>query len=164
LNFYTPNGLTPRYVDGEMAELFYEANVAGIRLSFETSNEGRQKAMSAKVTNNELETALINLEQAGYQRKDIGVYVLIGLPGQSLEEARASVQFVHDLGARVYVASFSPIPGTQEWSNAVQEKIWNPDADLLLTNTTIYPIWSGTIGFDACEEFMHWTFLINNQL
>jgi radical SAM superfamily enzyme YgiQ (UPF0313 family) len=163
LHFYTPNGLTPRFVDAEIAELFYNNHVSSIRLSFETTNEDRQKAMSAKVTNNELADALMNLERAGYDRNDIGVYVLIGLPGQTINEAQHSVRYVHDLGARVNVASFSPIPGTAEWRNAVEQQLWQPDADLLLTNTTIYPIWSNTIGFEKCEEFMHWTFELNQQ-
>lgn len=164
LNFYTPNGLTPRYVDAEIAELFMRNNIKSIRLSFETVNETRQKSMSAKVTNSELKNALNHLANAGYKKSDIGVYVMIGLPGQSLEEARDSVLYVHELGARVNVASFSPIPGTMEWHNAVQQNVWHPKADLLLTNTTIYPIWSQTYGFDACDEFMHWTYSINQQL
>ncbi len=164
LNLYTPNGLTPRYVDAEMAELFYRAHVTSVRLSFETSDEERQKSMSAKVTNDELRRALTHLENAGYQRSDIGVYVLIGLPGQTMEEARQSVQFVHDLGARVYVASFSPIPGTLEWHNAVQQNVWDSEADLLLTNTTIYPIWSKSFGFEQCEDFKLWAGGLNKQL
>ncbi len=164
LNFYTPNGLTPRYVDQEIADLFFKTNIRSIRLSFETSNAERQKSMSAKVTNAELETALIHLERAGYNRSDIGVYILFGLPDQSMEEARESVHYVHDLGARVTVASFSPIPGTREWDAAVLSGAWNPQADLLLTNTTVYPIWSTSYGFQACDEFMHWTRTMNKEL
>ncbi|MBN1559240.1 radical SAM protein [candidate division KSB1 bacterium] len=164
INFYTPNGLTPRYIDEEMAELFFSARVRHIRLSFETSNEGRQKAMSAKVTNFELARALDNLERAGFEKKEIGVYVLMGLPGQRAAEVRETAAFVHRLGARVKVASFSPIPGTVEWQNAVDLGLWSPGADLLLTNCTIFPIWSNTIGYQQCLDLLLWINSLNSQL
>ena len=164
MTFYTPNGLTPRYIDEEMAELFRMSGVRHVRLSFETSNERRQKAMSAKVTNSELATALKNFEHAGYETKEIGVYVLMGLPDQTVDEVVESVLFVHRLGARVNMASFSPIPGTLEWQKAVDIGQWEPDTDLLLTNTTIFPIWHKTIGYEKCDELMQWVNSLNHQL
>ncbi|MBN1465542.1 radical SAM protein [candidate division KSB1 bacterium] len=164
INFYTPNGLTPRYIDAEMAALFFTANVRHICLSFETSNDERQKAMSAKVTNSELIEALNNLERAGYERRDIGVYVLMGLPGQSVDEVRHSAAFVHRLGARVRVASFSPIPGTLEWQKAVDLDLWQLNADPLLTNSSIFPIWSSTIGYQHCLDLLLWIKSLNDQL
>jgi hypothetical protein len=62
------------------------------------------------------------------------------------------------------MASFSPIPGTLEWQNAVEREQWEPDADLLLTNTTIFPIWKRTIGYEKCDELMQWVNFINRQL
>ncbi len=149
VNFHTPNGLTPRFIDAELAELFFKSGFKTIRLSFETSNTRRQRDMSSKVTVFECEKALSYLEQAGYNRKDIGVYVLMGLPGQDLQEVWDSVQCVHDLGARICMASFSPIPATPEWQRAVDTGLWSESNDLLLTNSTVFPLWSQTVGYNA---------------
>lgn len=164
ITFYTPNGLTPRFIRQDLADLFFAANVKSVRLSFETSNSARQKSMSAKVTNAELIQAIDHLERAGYQRNQIGVYVMMGLPGQTVAEVEHSALFVHDLGASIHLASFSPIPGTREWSRAIETRVWDADADLLLTNTSIFPIWSATVGHDRCVALLQWSKELNRKL
>ena len=164
LYFYTPNGITPRFMDLELAELFYQANVRNVRLSFETSNEARQQSMSAKVTNAELQAALAHLERAGYARQDIGVYVMMGLPGQTVDEVKQSAMFVHELGARVNMAAFSPIPGTLEYQHAIELGLWHPNKDLLLGNSTLHPVWSQIIGYEKCQELLYWVQELNQQL
>jgi len=164
LNFYTPNGLTPRFIDEETSELFYHAAVQHIKLSFETIDPARQKRMSAKVNAYELEQAIDLLEKAGYKRKDIGVYLMMGLPGQSVQEVKQSAEFVNQLGAKIHLNSFSPIPGTLEWQHAIDQKLWQENSDLLLTNTTIFPILSKTIGYDAAKAVVTWAKELNAKL
>ncbi len=156
LRLHTPNGLHIKFIDEEMADLLFNAGGKTIRLSFESSNVDRQKAMFSKVSNADLENALRNLENAGYSRKEIGVYVLMGLPDQTMEEVRASIRYVIDLGAKVSVASFSPIPQTRDWDNSIALGAWNPGKDLLLTNNTIFPIWSEKYGYSHCEALLQW--------
>jgi len=155
IDLHTPNGLQPRYVDAQFAELFYQAGGHTIRLSFETANQERQKRMSAKVTCRELENAVHQLEKAGFSRDKIGVYVMMGLPDQDFDEVTDSVNFVMDLGVKINMASFSPIPQTLEWHRAIDAGVWNEHEDLLLTNTSIYPVWSKIFGFEKVEEFVY---------
>lgn len=164
LNFHTPNGLTPRFLDAELAELFYTCGFQTVRLSFESSDENRQKKMFSKVTNAELEQALNNLENAGFKREKIGVYVLMGLPDQKVEEVEQSALFVHHLGAKVNMASFSPIPGTLEWDRTISEGLWDKNDDVLLTNSTIFPVWSKTIGYNRSQDLLQWSKQLNAQL
>lgn len=156
LQMHTPNGLQIRYIDEEMAELFFKAGVKTIRLSFESSNKMRQKNMSLKVTNSDLDKALHNLENAGYARKDISVYVLMGLPDQDVLEFKDSIKFVHDLGAKNSVASFSPIPGTVDWQNSINSGYWNDNNDLLLTNNSIFPVWHKKYSYELCSNLKQW--------
>jgi len=156
IKLHTPNGLQPRYVDTEFAELFYHSGGHTVRLSFETVNPDRQRYMSAKVTCKELEKAIFNLENAGFSRNNIGVYVMMGLPGQDIAEVMDSVNYVLDLGVKVNLASFSPIPQTLEWRRAITAGLWSENEDLLFTNSSIYPIWSKTIGYQKVEEFVSW--------
>lgn len=153
---HTPNGLQPRCVDREMAELLFQAGAMQPHLSFETADPQRQKCMSAKVNNQDLRQALENLESAGFPRQDIDVYVMFGLPDQEEAEVRTSVQFVNDLGAIVDLASFSPIPQTQEWRKAIAAGLWQEDNDLLLTNNSLFPLWSKKHGCQRCQELVNW--------
>jgi radical SAM superfamily enzyme YgiQ (UPF0313 family) len=156
IHLHTPNGLQIRYIDNEMAELFYSAGVKTIRLSFETSNKKRQKDMCSKVSNSELEYALINLENAGFSRKEIAIYIMMGLPQQDETEFKETVNHIFNLGAQNNVSSFSPIPRTVEWDRAVQSGFWNPDSDLLLTNNSLFPIWTKKYSYSYCCDLLQW--------
>lgn len=163
VRFHTPNGLQIRYIDEELAELFFRAGVKTVRLSFETSNKERQKEMS-KVSNENLISALSRLEAGGYRRKDIAVYVLMGLPDQEPREFMDSVRFVIDNGAQVSVASYSPIPGTRDWQKAIAAGHWHEGNDLLLTNNSVFPIWRQLYGYEKCTQWLTWAKKQNETL
>ena len=150
--FHTPNALHARWIDRSMARLMFEAGFKTIRLGLETSNEERQRSTGNKITSGEFREAVENLKAAGYDGKDIGVYVLMGLPGQPLEEMFESVRFVHDCGAVTKLAIYSPIPGTEEWEKAVAEHGVHPDADPLLHNNSIYPVRPGGMTIDDFQR------------
>lgn len=78
--------------------------------------------------------------------------MLIGLPGQPLEEMFESVQYVYDCGAMTKLAVYSPIPGTEEWKKAVEEFGLDPNADPLLHNNSIYPIRSGAMTIQNFQQ------------
>jgi len=158
---HTPNGLQPRFLDEEMAQLMKAAGLATIRLSFESADPTLQQN---KVSNQELAAALSCLEQAGYPRSEIGVYVLMGLAEQTPQQVLATIDFVYGLGARVHLASFSPVPGTSETERAQQLGLWSADCDLLLANNSLYPLWRQKFGFALCEEIVNYARMKNSEL
>lgn len=164
IQFYTPNGLSPKAVNEESAAIMANAGVNGIALSFETIHSARQKAMSFKVTKADLQRSVDILEKNGYDRKEIGVYILMGLPHQDIDEVKQTIEFVHGVGAKIQLSSLSPIPGTVEYQRALQSGLWSEDFDLLLTNTTIHPILSKTVGYERADELMKWSKSLNAQL
>ena len=137
--FHTPNGLHARLIDAGLAALLHRSGFKTIRLSLETIDAERQLAIGPKVSASQVEDAVARLKAAGFSRKEIGVYILMGLPGQPLREVAESVRFVHGLGVRAYIALYTPIPGTAEWERGVQAEAIDPDADPLLHNNSIYP-------------------------
>ncbi|MFH1942535.1 MAG: radical SAM protein [bacterium] len=145
IHFHTPNGIQPGAVDDRLARLMAETGFRTIRLSYETMNKERQKSMGLKVTDEDLTQAVRHLVEAGFDRRQIGSYILMGLPGQTVEETVESMRFVLSLGIKVSLASFSPIPGTKSWQEAVDLRMLTPNADPLLTNNSIYPICSEDI-------------------
>ncbi len=147
VQFHTPNGVSPKALDAELAFLLRRAGFVTLRFSFETVNPRRQQDMGAKVSADDLARALDYLERAGFQRQEVGVYLLMGLPGQDLQEVAESVLFVANLGARVHLACFSPIPGTREYQRAVEGGLLSAVVDPLLCNESVYPLSGDQVGF-----------------
>jgi hypothetical protein len=136
LRFHTPNGLHVRLLDRELTGLMFRAGFKTVRLGMETADEDRQRCLGFKAARQDLVRALEHLRAAGFTRRQIGVYLLAGLPGQPFEEIAESVDFVSALGARVKLALYSPIPGTSEWDRAVRGGLVDPECDPLCHNNT----------------------------
>jgi len=140
---HTPNGLHPRWVDSRLAALLKKAGGTTVRLSYESANPDRQRAMGLKVTDDDFTAAVECLRTAGFQQDDLGGYVIQGLPDQSIGEALESMLFVFRLGIKASVASFSPIPGTACWNEAVRRGLLDVEADPLLSNNFYFPMTRG---------------------
>lgn len=138
--FHTPNGLHAKFIDEELAHKMKLANFTSLYVSLETSWVERQISTGGKVTNEDLIAALENLEKAGYSRKEIIVYVLVGMADQSLKEVVDTCLFVNSLGAKVHLAEYSPIPETEDWQKIRSEGLLESD-DPLLHNNSIFPLW-----------------------
>ena len=136
--FHTPNGLHARYVTRDVAKWMKVAGFRTIRLSLETVDRGRQVSTGGKVETDHVAAAVSNLVDAGMSTSDIGIYLMMGLPGQSLEEVAAGIEYVKALGVRPYLAEFSPIPGTAEWERLCSAGMLPPEPDPLLTNNSVY--------------------------
>ncbi len=145
VHFHAPNGIQPREVDEETARLMHRAGFRTVRLSYESASPERQRAMGLKVSNEDLVQAVRHLFDAGFEPRQIGAYVLAGLPGQEAGEVVQSLRAVLDLGIKASLASFSPIPGTGSWQAAVDAGILNADSDPLLTNNTVFTYIGGSI-------------------
>ena len=136
--FHTPNGLHARFIDEELAELFKKTNFKDLRISLETSDEGVQQFTGGKVSNNDLKLALRNLKEAGFAKKDLGVYILMGASYIDMEKTMDDILFINSLGAKAVIASYSPIPGTLDYKVLVKNKIIKENIDPLWHNKTIF--------------------------
>jgi radical SAM superfamily enzyme YgiQ (UPF0313 family) len=138
LRFHTPNGLHANMIDEELAVLMKQAGFATVRLSVESVHENRLRDSCMKVSPAGFEKAISHLLSAGYASGEIEAYVLMGAPGQQLEEIEQTIIFVHETGAIVRLADFSPIPGTGYFESA--EKIYGFDfGEPLLQNSSVIP-------------------------
>jgi len=151
-HFHLPNGIHPRKLTPDLAARMAACNFKTIRLSFESADRQQQAKMGNKVNNHDLEQAVQYLTNAGYAGKEIDVYLLMGLPGQSIDEIRNSISFVNRLGVKIRLSSFSPIPGTEAWRDALRLNQFPAAADPLLTNNSIFPLYPSTELFKQFEE------------
>ncbi len=138
--FHTPNGLQVKFIDAETARLMWRAGFKTVRLAYESGSEERQRDMSMKVSNESFGRGVAHLQAAGFGPHELDAYVLIGLPGQLLDEVILSMAYVHSLKVGIRLAAFSPIPGTVDFTRAVERDEIALDADPLLTNNSILPI------------------------
>ena len=162
--FHTPNGMHASQINESLARRMFKAGFKTIRISLETSNVERQQNIGSKITAEGLRAAIENLKAAGYTGKDIGVYVLIGLPGQPLEEMFESVRYVYNCGAITKLAVYSPIPGTEEWKKAVVESDLDPNADPIMHNNSIYPIRSGSTAIQDFQQVKAFALSCNSAI
>jgi len=137
--FHTPNGLHVREIDRPIADLLWKAGVKSLFLSQESFEPDILRRSCSKVAPGDLENALKHLRAAGFLPSQIRVYLLAGLPRQSLEGIRESIRRVQSLGLRPFLAYFSPVPGTRDWSYLVEKRFLAQDADPLLHNKLVFP-------------------------
>jgi len=137
LRFHSPNGLHARLVTEEAARAVARS-FSTIRLALETVDPGRQGATGDKVQTEDVARAVSRLLRAGARPEAIGVYLLVGLPGQPLGEVREGIRFVRSLGVRPFLSEFSPIPGTPAWDELAVRGVPVESLDPLLTNNTVF--------------------------
>ncbi len=138
LRLHTPNGLHADMLDRELASLMKAAGFATIRLSLESVGEERLKDSGGKVSPAGFEAAMASLLSAGYGHGEVEAYVMMGIPGQTLQEVERTMRFAHRAGAVARLADFSPIPGTAYFDDAVRLYGLDP-AEPLLQNSSAVP-------------------------
>ncbi len=147
-NFHTPNGLHIREINGEVADLLHQCRFKTIRLGLETSDEATQIETGGKVDNRTFEEAVGNLKRAGYSEKEIGVYIMAGLPGQRVGEVEESIAYVKETGVKPMLVEYSPIPHTLLFEKAREMSKFDLENEPLFHNNSILPCqWDGfTLG------------------
>lgn len=143
-NFHTPNALHIRGIDEEVADLLFCGGFKTIRLGLETSDEAVQFETGGKVDNQNFRNAVRNLKKAGYRREEIGVYIMVGLPGQKVKEAEESIAFVKETGSKPILVEYSPIPNTVLFEKAKKMSRFDLENEPLFQNNSILPCqWEG---------------------
>jgi radical SAM superfamily enzyme YgiQ (UPF0313 family) len=162
--FHTPNGLHARYITERMADLMFRSGFTTIRLSLETIDPIRQRTTGGKVTGNELVQAIKFLKQAGFGGQQIGIYVFIGLPGQSFKETEETLYYVHNLGVQAHLCEYSPIPGTADWPLLEQKGYVNSGDDPILHNNSIFIFHKQRYQFGPVQELKDLVRALNGRI
>ncbi len=159
--FHTPNGIHGRYIDEELAELMFLTNFRTIRISLESVAKERMRDIHNKITPGDFTRAVQNLIGAGYQPKDIETYIIMGLPNQPIEEVIDTILYAHELGVQVKLSVFSPIPGTKDYERAIEDGDFPANADPLLTNKTIVPLFRTKQAYHRFHTIAHYAHKLN---
>ncbi len=139
IRIHTPNALHIRNISDETARLMVKAGFTTLRLGLETAHFHHRSALDTKVTEAEYRRATTCLKNAGFKRNQIGTYLLLGLPHQSISDIEASIRIVKDSGLTPILAHYTPIPHTKMWPEAVAVSRYDLEKDPIFTNNAVMP-------------------------
>jgi len=140
LRFHIPNGLHVALITEELAWLLKRAGVVDFKLGFESAAEDFHQTYDKKYRLKMFGEAIAKLRHGGFKPEEIAVYVLAGLPFQDPEEVETSIRFAAGFGVKVYVAEFSPIPGTEIWERCIAASRFPIAEEPLFHNNSIFPL------------------------
>ncbi|OPZ12733.1 MAG: Radical SAM superfamily protein [candidate division BRC1 bacterium ADurb.BinA364] len=121
VRFHAPNGLNCAEIHPGLAGKMKAAGFETVRLSLETIATERLREWRRSGGAEAFARAVVALRRAGFRRDQIGAYIMGGMPGQTSEETRRTIEFAHDAGATPYLNEFSPIPGTLGMERAIAQ-------------------------------------------
>jgi radical SAM superfamily enzyme YgiQ (UPF0313 family) len=133
LELHTPNGLHVTQITPKRARLMKEAGFRSLYLSLETVDERLLQITGAKVSPDAFTQAVRILKDAGFSDK-LGAYVLFGLPSQTEESVKRTLDLALSEGVKPHIAEFSPVPGTPDFTRSGL----GDDTDPLLSNNTAW--------------------------
>jgi radical SAM superfamily enzyme YgiQ (UPF0313 family) len=139
VRFHTPNAVHIRGINNSTARLMLDAGFTTLRLGLETAEFEHRKEFDKKVSEEEFTRAVGYLKMAGFNRRQIGAYLLVGLPGQSSNSVEHSIRTVKQNGITPVLAYYTPIPHTTLWPKAVAASRYNLESDPIFTNNAILP-------------------------
>ena len=139
VRFHTPNAVHVRGITRQTADLMFRAGFKTLRLGLETTEFGYRKEIDNKVSEHEFSRASVCLKQAGFSKNQLGAYLLVGLPGQTLNSIESSIRTVKKSGMTPVPAYYSPIPHTALWEKAVATSRYDLESDPIFTNNAICP-------------------------
>lgn len=160
--FHTPNALHIRFIDRELAILMWRAGVRTIRLGLESDDPEFLSSSGGKVVTAEFATAMEHLRNAGFTAREVGTYVMAGLPGQSLDAIRRTALSAHRAGSEVKLALYSPTPRTQLFGNHDGFRL-DPSKDPLLQNDSLVPWRSALFAPEEFQELRNWVNRLNDR-
>ena len=147
LRWHSPNGLHASEITPRVAAAMKRAGFETIRIGLESSSDQFHAETGGKTDLRSFLSALACLKDAGFTRRQIGVYLLVGLPGQARDRIEEDVEVVLQAGALPKLAEYSPIPRTALWKRAVQAAKVPIAEEPLFQNCTLLP--TAAAGVDA---------------
>ena len=142
LRFHTPNALHVKEITPGIARLMHRTGFKTIRLGLETADFALHTDLDNKVAEGDFDRAVHNLFDAGFSPNEIGAYMLVGLPGQSVDSVIKTIELVARVGVIPYLAEYSPIPHTALWEKATRYSEYDLASEPLFHNNTLLPCWN----------------------
>jgi radical SAM superfamily enzyme YgiQ (UPF0313 family) len=149
LRFHTPNAVHIRGITAKTASLLFKAGFKTLRLGLETAEFDHRETIDQKVTEKDFKQAAGFLKEAGFEKNQVGAYLLMGLPGQGLTAVERSIRAVQETEITPILAYYSPIPHTAIWQKAVDASRYDLEANPIFTNNSVLPCQSEAFNWET---------------
>lgn len=157
VRLHTPNAMHAKYLQEDLARLLHQAGLCTVRLGLETAEFAWRQ--DYKLSLEQWKQAVRNLFRAGFSSKQLGAYILFGLPGQEPREIEQSINFAKAHNVRPVLAHYSPIPGSSLFARARQCTDYPIAEEPLYQNSSIWPCYPGGFSWQEREK---WQKLLRN--
>jgi hypothetical protein len=161
--FHTPNAMHGRCITESAARSLRRAGFTTIRLGLEFASQSFQQSTGSKVTGDEMEEAVCNLKRAGFKGRDIGLYVMTGVPSLSFDDVKAALEMCSCWGVQSRIVELSPFPAIPLWSSFPGSDTEEAE-DPLFHNNTFHTYRSSTIPLEAWLELKNLSTSLNRAI
>ena len=133
MRFHFSNGLHIAYVDEDIVDMMGRINVGRIALSIESVSEDFHSGIDSKTDMKSIDRGMDLILNTGIDKKNIYVYMMAGVPGQSIDDIYRTADYIHNRGLRILMNEFSPVPRTPIYEQYM-DKIHDP----VLTGKSVF--------------------------
>lgn len=113
LSITASEGVQASLYDDEIADLMYKAGFKSVSIPMESIDEDRITEFRKPSTFNDYEKAVLSSQRAGFKR--IKSFVMLGVPGQSVDEIVHSIVDCWARDTTPALHQYTPIPGSFDW-------------------------------------------------
>ncbi|MCL4479780.1 MAG: B12-binding domain-containing radical SAM protein [Deltaproteobacteria bacterium] len=130
-----PNGLRADRVDPELAGLMFESGCRSVSVGVESADPDILKTVKKGETIEDIEKGIKTFKKSGI---DVNGFFIVGLPGDSFQAERRSVEFVKKLGINALFNMLVPYPGTElwDWAKINAKFLGDPEDGLHFSNAS----------------------------
>lgn len=122
LHLAAPEGFDYRLLTPQVARDMKAAGFKTVALALENVDTAyTREQLNRSNSIRKLKQAVAALNDAGFDGPCIRLFVIVGLPGQTIENVLDNIRFVWSLGCNVTLFPFTPIPGTQLYAEHLQD-------------------------------------------
>jgi len=160
LQFNLPNSTAANQYDPELADLMFRAGFKRVIVSIEVLNPDDQAGLQRQSFSSDVDRAIGYLRDAGFAPRQIGVYILCGLPEQTRESVIETVLYVWRAGGLPIPLTFTPIRGTPEWSRCEDLGLVDAETDPLELSKGIVACQSDQLDYTDMIKVKMWANMI----
>ena len=122
LRMAAPEGFDYRLMTPSIAADLKQAGFHTISLALENADSSyAREHLNRSNSIDRLKEAISYLKGAGFEGHQVRLFLIVGLPGQSIESVARDIRFVWSLGCNVTLFPFTPIPGTPLYESSLEQ-------------------------------------------
>jgi len=114
MSFDLPNGVRVDHMDEELLSTMYDAGFYALHFGVESGDDEVLRTIRKGITVRQVKNAIHIAKKIGFE---IVLYIIIGLPGSSVESEEKTLELIKECGVDFTFSICTPYPGSPLWEN-----------------------------------------------